>query len=434
MKSENNSHKRCSPVSGDMPVVAATSAALFERAQRVMPGGVNSPVRSFQAVGGDPVYMQSGSGARLRTVDGRELIDFCGSWGALLFGHARGEVCEAVSRAARAGTSFGANTAAEVEFAERLSARVPGLEMLRMVSSGTEAVMTAVRLARGFTGRDKLLKFSGCYHGHADSVLAEAGSGLLTGGLASSRGVPDAVAGEVLVAPYNSAASVASLVAEHGDSIAAILVEPVAANMGVVPPSPGFLEELRRLADSCGALLIFDEVITGFRLAPATFGSLRGVKPDLMCLGKIVGGGLPLAVVGGRSEVMRFLAPLGSVYQAGTLSGNPVAVAAGLATLDLIDREPPYARLEKLGARMAEGLEDAARAAGIPLVCQRVGGMFTPFFLDAPPRDLAGVKRADTRMFGAFFRGMLTDGIYLPPAQFEAGFISAVHSEADIAA
>lgn len=408
------------------------SAALFDRARRVIPGGVNSPVRSFQAVGGAPVYMASGKGSRLMTVDGRELIDFCGSWGALLFGHAHEEICKAVEKTLQDGTSFGANTPAEVEFAERLTQRVPGLEMVRLVNSGTEAVMTAVRLARGFTGRSKLLKFSGCYHGHADTVLVQAGSGLLTGGIVASGGVPPALAAEVLVAPYNAMDAVGELVRTHGDEIAAILIEPVAANMGVVPPGPGFLHALRTLADQCGALLIFDEVITGFRLGPTTFGALAGVTPDLMCLGKIIGGGLPLGAVGGRADVMKALAPLGTVYQAGTLSGNPLAVAAGLATLKLIDAEPPYARLERLGARLAAGLQEAAREAGIPMTCSRRGGMFTPFFLDTQPDNLAAVKRADTSAFAAFFQGMLSMGIYLPPAQFEAGFISSAHSEADV--
>jgi glutamate-1-semialdehyde 2,1-aminomutase len=411
---------------------ATSSSALFERAQRVIPGGVNSPVRSFQAVGGNPVYMASGTGARLLTVEGRELIDYCGSWGALLFGHARAEIVEAVAGAACNGTSFGANTEGEVEFAERLTRLVPGLEMVRLVNSGTEAVMTAVRLARGFTGRPKILKFSGCYHGHADTVLVQAGSGLLTGGIAASGGVPPALATEVLVAPYNSVRAVADLVQAHGDGLAAILVEPVAANMGVVAPLPGFLEALRDMTNQCGALLIFDEVITGFRFGPTTFGAMQGVIPDLVCLGKIIGGGLPLGAVGGRAAVMRSLAPLGTVYQAGTLSGNPLAVAAGLATLKLIEAEPPYANLERLGTRMALGLQAAARDVGIPLICPRVGGMFTTFFLGQQPSNLDEVRRADTERFAMFFRGMLTQGIYLPPAQFEAGFISAAHSESDV--
>ncbi len=416
------------------PPPVLSSAALFERAQRVIPGGVNSPVRSFRAVGGEPVYMVSGNGSRLVTVEGRELIDYCCSWGALFFGHARAEIVEAVAKAARNGTSFGANTAAEVEFAEQLTRLVPGLEMVRLVNSGTEAVMTAVRLARGFTGRPKILKFAGCYHGHADTVLVQAGSGLLTGGIAASGGVPPALASEVFVAPYNSLEAVSGLLQEHGDGLAAILVEPVAANMGVVCPTSGFLEGLRQAANRCGALLIFDEVITGFRFGPTTFGAMQGVTPDLVCLGKIIGGGLPLGAVGGRAEVMRFLAPLGPVYQAGTLSGNPLAVAAGLATLKLIEAERPYQRLEQLGERMAKGLQDAARDVGIPLICPRVGGMFTPFFLGERPSSLDEVKQADTERFATFFRGMLAEGVYLPPAQFEAGFISAAHSELDVEA
>jgi glutamate-1-semialdehyde 2,1-aminomutase len=350
----------------------------------------------------------------------------------LLFGHARPEIVEAVARTARQGTSFGANTEGEVEFAERLTRCVPGLEMVRLVNSGTEAVMTAVRLARGFTGRPRILKFGGCYHGHADTVLVQAGSGMLTGGIAASAGVPPALAAAVLVAPYNSVSAVAGLVKAHGEEIAAILVEPVAANMGVVPPLPGFLEALRDMAHQSGALLIFDEVITGFRFGPTTFGALQGVTPDLMCLGKIIGGGLPLGAVGGRADVMRSLAPLGTVYQAGTLSGNPLAVAAGLATLKLIEAEPPYSELERLGERLAMGVQDAARDAGIPLICQRVGGMFTTFFLGQQPRNLEDVKRADTERFAAFFRGLLAAGIYLPPAQFEAGFVSAAHSESAV--
>lgn len=416
------------------PVPTPLSKALFARAHRVIPGGVNSPVRSFRAVGGHPVYMASGKGARLLTVENRQLIDFCGSWGALLFGHARAEIVEAVARAARNGTSFGANTAAEVEFAEQLTQLVPELEMVRLVSSGTEAVMTAVRLARGFTGRPGLLKFSGCYHGHSDAVLVDAGSGWLTGGVAASAGVPPALSNEVLVAPYNALEAVSEIVQTHGPRLAAILVEPAAANMGVIPPDPGFLEGLRALADRCGALLVFDEVITGFRLGPTTFGALRNVAPDLLCLGKIIGGGLPIGAVGGRDSVMRALAPTGTVYQAGTLSGNPLAVAAGRETLKLIASEPPYARLERLGERLARGLEKAGAEAGLPLVCPRVGGMFTAFFAGKPPGNLAEAKQADTGRFARFFQGLLAEGVYLSPSQFEAGFISAAHAPADVEA
>ncbi len=408
------------------------SSEWFARAKQVIPGGVNSPVRAFDAVGGDPVYIAGGAGAVLRTADGRELIDFCGSWGPLLFGHARAEVVEAVRRAAGEGLSFGANTPREVEFAERLCERVPALEQVRLVSSGTEAVMTAIRLARGFTGRRRIVKFDGGYHGHADSLLVSAGSGLLTGGIASSDGVPPAVAAETAVVPYNDLDGVDRLVRGQGDAIAAIIVEPVAGNMGLVPPAPGFLAGLRAAADRCGALLIFDEVITGFRLGPTTYGALCGIRPDLTTLGKIIGGGMPLGAVGGRRDAMACLAPLGRVYQAGTLSGNPVAVAAGLATLDLIAREPPYAKLDALGSRLAEGLHRLARARGLALHCARLGGMFTPFFRAGAPRDLATVKASDGGAYAKLFNGLLQRGLYLPPSPFEVGFISAAHTEAHI--
>ncbi len=411
--------------------MSGDAAHLFERACRVIPGGVNSPVRAFRAVGGDPVYVASGQGARLRTVAGRELTDFCGSWGALLFGHAHPRIVEAIVRAAADGTSFGINTPGEVDLAESLCERVPGMEMVRLVSSGTEATMTALRLARGYTGRRKVIKFDGCYHGHADAFLVSAGSGLLTGGLASSKGVNPADAAEVLVPPYNDLAAVERIAAEHGADLAAIIVEPVAGNMGVVAPVPGFLAGLRRVADRCGAVLIFDEVITGFRLGPTTYGGLQGLVPDLTCLGKIIGGGVPVGAVGGRAALMRELAPLGGVYQAGTLSGNPLAVAAGRAMLALIDAEPPYAHLDALGARLAAGLEAAARAAGLPLHVARLGGMFTPFFCAGPVTQLADAKQADTAVYAAFFQAALAAGIYLPPAQFEAGFVCAAHSADD---
>lgn len=409
-----------------------TSHTWFKRAKQVIPGGVNSPVRAFGAVGGEPVYVTGGSGAHIRTADGDKLIDCCGSWGPLLFGHAHPAVVEAVCRAAGEGLSFGANTPGEVEFAEQLCERVPALERVRLVSSGTEAVMTALRLARGFTGRNKIVKFDGCYHGHSDSLLVAAGSGLLTGGIVSSDGVTPAVAADTLVAPYNDLTFVDALVAQKGDTLAAIIVEPVAGNMGLVPPASGFLEGLRAAADRCGALLIFDEVITGFRLGPTTYGQVCGVTPDLTTLGKIIGGGMPLGAVGGRRAVMDCLAPLGRVYQAGTLSGNPVAVAAGLATLDLITRENPYPRLEALGRRLAEGVTAAARDAQVPLACAQRGGMFTPFFMSAAPHNLADAKQCDTHAYAAFFSGMLRRGVYLPPSQFELGFVSAAHSEADI--
>ncbi|MBI2439962.1 MAG: glutamate-1-semialdehyde 2,1-aminomutase [Lentisphaerae bacterium] len=408
------------------------SQALFERACQVIPGGVNSPVRAFKAVGGNPVYIASGQGAHLTTVEGRELVDFCGSWGPLILGHARKEVVEAVCQAALQGTSFGANTPREVEFAECLCEMVPYLEMVRLVSSGTEAVMTALRLARGWTGRNKIIKFDGCYHGHADGMLVAAGSGLLTGGITSSAGVPPAVAADTIVLAYNDLSAVREIAGRVGEELAAIIVEPVAANMGLVLPASGFLEGLREVASRCGALLIFDEVITGFRFAATTYGALCGVTPDLTCLGKIIGGGLPIGAVGGSKEIMERLAPLGPVYQAGTLSGNPVAVAAGLATLRLLKTENHYPALDRLGAQLAAGLNIAAHENGIKLHCAHLGGVFTPFFCEDAPTDLSGVKRCDTNKYAAFFRAMLEHGFYLPPSQFEVGFVSAAHSDAVI--
>ncbi|MEI6148574.1 MAG: glutamate-1-semialdehyde 2,1-aminomutase [bacterium] len=409
-----------------------TSRELFDRATRVIPGGVNSPVRAFNSVGGDPLYVVSGKGARIKTVEGAKLTDFCGSWGPLLFGHARKEIVQAIRKAASEGTSFGINTPREVEFAERLCAQVPSMEMVRLVSSGTEAVMTALRLARGFTGRRKILKFDGCYHGHTDAMLVAAGSGLLTGGISSSAGVLPSIAAEVFVSPYNDLEAVNRIARDQGDDLAAIIVEPVAGNMGLIPPAPGFLAGLREAATRCGALLIFDEVITGFRLGPTTYGALCGVTPDLTTLGKIIGGGMPIGAVGGRADIMRKLAPLGPVYQAGTLSGNPVAVAAGLAMLELSRVENPYPRLEALGCRLTQGLNAAAQAAGVTMHCAGFGGMFTPFFMGEAPTDLATVKRCDAKAYAAFFRGMLGRGFYLPPSQFEVGFISAAHTEADV--
>ena len=411
---------------------STSSAALFARATAVIPGGVNSPVRAFNAVGGDPLYVVSGKGARVRTVEGAELTDFCGSWGPLLFGHARPEIIAAIQQAAAEGTSFGINTPAEVEMAERLCAQVPSMEMVRLVSSGTEAVMTALRLARGFTGRRKILKFDGCYHGHTDAMLVAAGSGLLTGGISSSAGVLPSVAAEIFVAPYNDLEAVQRIIQKEGADLAAIIVEPIAGNMGLIPPAAGFLAGLREATSRCGALLIFDEVITGFRLGPTTYGTLCGIQPDLTTLGKIIGGGMPIGAVGGRAEIMRKLAPLGPVYQAGTLSGNPVAVAAGLAMLELGRTENPYPKMAALGLRLTQGLNAAASAAGVTLHCAGVGGMFTPFFMAEAPTDLATVKHCDTQADASFFRQMLARGFYLPPSQFEAAFISAAHTEEDI--
>ncbi len=408
------------------------SETLFERACKVTPGGVNSPVRSFGAVGGTPVYLQEGRGARVTTVEGRELIDFCGSWGPLLLGHADSEVVRAVCQAAERGTTFGTNTAAEVEFAERICEAIPSMQQVRLVNSGTEATMTALRLARGYTGRSKVLKFDGCYHGHADYLLVSAGSGLLTGGIASSAGVSPRAAEEVLVAPYNDPQAADRIVAEQGDDLAAIIVEPIAGNMGLVEPAEGFLQTLRNAADRSGAVLIFDEVITGFRLGPTSYGTLAGVEPDLTCLGKIIGGGLPIGAVGGRREIMQCLAPCGEVYQGGTLSGNPVAMAAGLAMLRRIVSQPPYAQIANCADHLVRGVRNAAEKAGRDIRVNSVGGMFTIFFQAGPIRNLADAKQSDTAAHGRFFHAMLERGFYLPPSQFEVAFISAAHTEADI--
>ncbi len=410
----------------------SASRRLAVRAAAVMPGGVNSPVRSFAAVGGDPVFVAAARGPRLTTADGDELIDLCCSWGPLILGHAPEPVVAAVQRAAVAGTSYGLSTEREVAFAELLCAQVPGLEQVRLVNSGTEAVMTALRLARGATGRDLILKFAGGYHGHADQLLVAGGSGLLTHGTASSAGVPDASVAHTLIAPYNDLAAVETIVSECGDELAAVIVEPVAGNMGLVEPAPDFLPGLRAACDRCGALLIHDEVITGFRLGPTTRGAQVGVTPDLVCLGKIIGGGLPIGAVGGRREVTAHLAPEGGVYQAGTLSGNPLAVAGGLATLAALLADPPYARLETLAVRLAAGLTAAAEHHGVDLCCNRLGGMFTPFFCPGPVTDLAGAKAADTARHAAFFHAMLARGVYLPPSQFEVCFLSAAHGDAEV--
>jgi glutamate-1-semialdehyde 2,1-aminomutase len=352
----------------------------------------------------------------------------------LILGHADERVVAAVQEAAACGTSFGINTAAEVAIAELLCEMVPSMDHVRLVNSGTEATMTALRLARGATGRSKILKFDGCYHGHGDSLLVSAGSGLLTSGIASSAGVPAAIADDVLVAPYNDIASVEKVVATYGDELAAIIVEPVAGNMGLVPPVDGFLAALRYLSCSCGAALIFDEVISGFRLAPTTYGEMVGIAPDLTCLGKIIGGGMPMGAVGGRRELMEKLAPCGSVYQAGTLSGNPVAVAAGLAMLTILREELPYDRLAKMGARIVDGLAAIAEQKGRELYISAMGSMFTLFFQAGPVVNMADAKRSDTKAHAAYFHGMLAQGIYLPPSQFEVQFISAAHTDADITA
>ncbi len=408
------------------------SAELFARAQRLIPGGVNSPVRAFQAVGGTPLFIARAQGPRVWDADGKPYLDYVGSWGPMILGHAFPPAVQAVQEAAARGTSFGAPCEAELELAERVVRLVPSIEKVRFVSSGTEATMSALRLARGFTGRRKILKFEGCYHGHADSLLVAAGSGVATLAIPGSPGVPEGTAGDTLVAPYNDASAVERLVAEYGQDLAALIVEPVAGNMGCVAPRPGYLQALRDITTRAGALLIFDEVMTGFRLAPGGAQERYGIRPDLTCLGKIVGGGLPAAAYGGRVDIMDRVAPVGPVYQAGTLSGNPLAMAAGAATLDHLVRPGNYERLEVLSARLEAGLLDAIREAGVPATVNRVGSMITLFFCPGPVTDFATAKTADTARFGRFFHSMLERGVYLPPAQFEAAFVSLAHSEADV--
>jgi glutamate-1-semialdehyde 2,1-aminomutase len=409
------------------------SRRLLRAAEARIPGGVNSPVRAFRGVGGEPFFVARAEGARLHDVDGRAYVDFVGSWGPLILGHAAPAIVEAVAEAARQGTSYGAPTAREVELAEQIHAAVPSMEMLRLVSSGTEAAMSAIRLARGATGRDVIVKFDGCYHGHADSLLVKAGSGGATFSIPDSRGVPAALAALTVTVPFNDLDAVAGALRAHPDAVAAVIVEPVAGNMGVVAPAPGFLAGLRELCTRHGAVLIFDEVITGFRVAFGGAQQRYGVEPDLTCLGKIIGGGLPVGAYGGRADLMRHVAPLGEVYQAGTLSGNPLAVAAGLATLRALRADRgAYDRLEDLGARLEAGFRRAADKAGVPVSVNRVGSMLTGFFTDAPVRSYADARRADTARYARFFHGMLERGVYLAPSQFEAAFVSLAHTAGDL--
>lgn len=409
------------------------SRRLFRAAELRIPGGVNSPVRAFRGVGGEPFFVARAAGARLVDVDGRSYLDFVGSWGPLILGHAAPAVVEAVTAAAARGTSYGAPTALEVEMAEAIHAAYPSMEMTRLVSSGTEAAMSAIRLARGATGRDLLVKFDGCYHGHADSLLVKAGSGAATLSIPDSRGVPAALAALTITAEYNDLDGVEGLFRRHPDTIAAVVVEPVAGNMGVVPPAPGFLQGLRDLCTRHGALLIFDEVISGFRVAYGGAQARYGVRPDLTCLGKIIGGGLPVGAYGGTAEIMRHVAPLGGVYQAGTLSGNPLAVAAGLATLKALrDDAAAYDRLERLGARLEDGVRRAGEKAGVPLSINRVGSMLTAFFCAGGVRNYTEARRSDTGRYARYFHAMLERGVYLAPSQFEAAFVSLAHTEADL--
>jgi len=400
------------------------SEKLFERACRHLPGGVNSPVRAFRAVGGHPIFVKSAQGALLTGADGKTYVDYVGSWGPMILGHADPQVVTAVASAAARGTSYGAPTEGEVEMAELIARLVPSMEMSRLVSSGTEAVMGALRVARGYTERDLVVKCEGAYHGGADYLLVKAGSGAATFGVPSSAGVPEGIAATTILMPYNDEEAVRKLFAARGKEIAAVIVEPVAGNMGCVPPEPGWLQALREVTESSGALLVFDEVMTGFRVALGGAQARYGVTPDLTCLGKIVGGGLPVGAYGGRRDVMEKVAPLGPVYQAGTLSGNPLAVAAGMATLEQLEQPGTYERLEELGSRTERILREAAAGAGVECTLQRVGSMLTPFFHPGPVRRWEDAAACDTEKFGRWHAAMLEHGVHWPPAQYEAGFVS----------
>jgi glutamate-1-semialdehyde 2,1-aminomutase len=409
-----------------------SSSDLFARARKILVGGVDSPVRAFRAVGGEPLIIDRARGSRVIDADGREFIDYVCSWGALILGHAEPDVVAAVTDQAARGTSYGMTSPLEIELGERIAAAVPSIERIRFVSSGTEAAMSAVRLARGFTKRDLILKFEGGYHGHADGFLSEAGSGLATLGIAASPGVPAGFAALTLNAPYNDPAAVEQIFAAHPRKIAAVIVEPVAANMGVVPPAPGFLESLRRITERDGAILIFDEVITGFRLTYGGAQTVFGIRPDLTVLGKIIGGGLPVAAYGGRREIMELIAPLGPVYQAGTLSGNPLAMRAGLASLAKLNSPGFYEALARKAERVAAGLRGALRESGVPGQINASGSLLTLFFAGDSVRSYADAKKSDTVRFATFFREMLGRGVFLPPSQFEALFVSAAHTDEDI--
>ena len=408
------------------------SEALFAEAQKYIPGGVNSPVRSFRAVGGTPPFIARGQGAKVWDVDGNEYLDYLGSWGPLVLGHSHPAVVDVLKKTAEGGTSFGAPVEQEVELAKLICNNLPSVDSVRLVSSGTEACMSAIRLARAFTDRDKIVKFAGCYHGHADGLLVKAGSGALTHGVPTSAGVPESYASETLVADYNDMESVEKFFLANPAAIAAIIIEPVAGNMGVVPPSQGFLEALRRITQDNGALLIFDEVITGFRVGLNGAQGLFGVNPDITTMGKIIGGGLPVGAYGGRKDIMEMVAPLGPMYQAGTLSGNPLAVGAGIATLEELQRPGIFERLDTLAQRLTDGITAAFQNAEIPSTVNRVGSMFTGFFNTGPVAGLANAEDSDTEMYGRYFHAMQEQGIYIAPSQFEAGFVSTAHTEADI--
>ncbi len=409
-----------------------TSQSLFAKAKTIIPGGVNSPVRAFKSVGCDPIFIKQAAGSRITDVDGNEYIDYVGSWGPMILGHCHPKVVEAIQKTAASGASFGAPTEGETELAEMVCGAYPNIEMIRMVSSGTEATMSAIRLARGYTGRDKILKFDGCYHGHADSLLVKAGSGLATFGVPTSPGVPADFAKHTLTATYNDLEEVKQVVAANKGELACIILEPIAGNMGCVPPVAGFLEGLRTICDAEGIVLIVDEVMTGFRVAYGGAQERFNVRGDLVCLGKIIGGGLPVGAFGGKREIMQALSPDGGVYQAGTLSGNPLAMSAGIATLQLLQEEGFYQKIEEKSLYLEKGLMDAAGKAPLATCFQRVGGMFCTFFQDGPVNSFADAVKSDTEAFGRFFRSMLDSGINLAPSQFEAGFMSVAHSQDDL--
>ncbi|CAH2032441.1 glutamate-1-semialdehyde 2,1-aminomutase [Trichlorobacter ammonificans] len=410
------------------------SEQLFQQASQVIPGGVNSPVRAFKSVGTTPCFIKKASGSRIFDEDGNSYIDYVGSWGPMILGHCHPQVVQAVTAALESGSSFGAPTELEITLARMVIDAVPSIEMVRMVSSGTEATMSAIRLARGYTGRDKILKFSGCYHGHADALLVKAGSGAATFGVPDSPGVPADFAKHTLTAEYNSLESVKALVAENREQVACIILEPIAGNMGTVPPREGFLEGLRELCTNEGIILIFDEVMSGFRVAYGGAQEVYGVTPDMTTLGKIIGGGLPVGAFGGKREIMEKLSPSGGVYQAGTLSGNPLAMTAGIATLTLLQQPGFYQQLEEKSARLADGIARAARDAGYPIYSTRVGSMFCAFFTAGDVHDWPTAAACDTRAFATYFRAMLAEGVYLAPSQFETAFMSQAHTDTDIEA
>ncbi len=410
----------------------ARSRKLFDEAKKHIPGGVNSPVRAFRSVGGEPLFIKKAKGSRIYDADNRAYIDYVLSWGPMILGHAHPKLTIAIKKAIANGTSFGAPTELEITLAKMVKKAFPSIEMVRMVSSGTEATMSAIRVARGFTGRDKILKFEGCYHGHADSLLVRAGSGVATFGLPDSPGVPADLARLTLTVEYNNLAAVREMAVREGSRIACIIVEPVAGNMGCVPPEPGFLQGLRQICDKYGIILIFDEVMTGFRVAYGGAQQIYKVKPDLTCLGKVIGGGLPVGAFGGRRDIMERVAPLGSIYQAGTLSGNPIAMTAGIETLKLLSQSGVYKKLENISAELESGLRSAADEAGVPVTLNRVGSMFTGFFTDIKVKDFETAKTSDTIRFGKYFSSMLKNGVNCAPSQFEASFLSLAHTKADI--